>query len=118
MSGFRTSGYMLVQEPVIELPNGEYQLGHGKFECDLVGCVHCHAVIKIVLRGVHGANRDTKYRCVYCDGPICNFCAEELKGSSGKCFPMKAQVEFKLRQGFWPASGGLLDYREVPLNLR
>ena len=106
----RDRGYLLSHEPVIQLPNGEYELGHGKFECDIVGCRHCGAVIRIVLSGIN-ASLETKYRCVYCDGPICRHCAEELLGSKGNCFPIVAQAEFKLKNGVWPHQIGVLDFR-------
>ncbi|MCH8285910.1 hypothetical protein IIB79_05200, partial [candidate division KSB1 bacterium] len=87
----KSGGYMLAYEPVIELPNGEYELGHGKLEMDLVGCRHCGAIIKIVLHGVN-ASLETDYRCAYCDGPMCKYCAENLQGAKGKCFPIMAQA--------------------------
>ena len=107
----RSGGYMTVQEPVITLPNGLFQMTHGKLECDIVGCKHCGSVIKVVLKGVN-ASLETNYRCVYCDGPICRYCAENLQGSKGKCFPIMAQAEFKQKHGVWPHEMGVLDFRE------
>jgi len=107
-----TMGSYLAHEPVITLPNGLFEMTRGKFECDVVGCRHCGAIIKILLSGVN-ASPETKYTCMKCNGPICKYCAENLKGASGNCFPILAQAEFKMKYGCYPHEMGILDFREA-----
>jgi hypothetical protein len=107
----RDIGYMCAEEPVIVLPNGQFQLGHGKVELDVMGCRHCGAVIQVHIRGMPG---HTRFVCRSCDAPICRYCATELDGHKGACFPIAAQVEYKLKHGDWPERHGLRDYRQLP----
>ena len=110
-------GLRIWEEPVIALPNGDWKFISGRHKFDVIGCRHCGATILVVLRGLN-ARLTTKYRCQSCDGPICRFCAENLQGANGACFPIKAKVEFKIRVGRWPEELGVFDYRRVPASLR
>lgn len=112
-SSLADRGYMLVQEPIHPV-TGQVWNGPHKLEFDIVGCKHCGAVIKIVLRGVNAA-LTTRFRCQKCHGPICRYCATVLGGAKGNCLPQAAQVNYALKTGRRPQRDGILDYRDSPL---
>lgn len=76
-------GWMYGEEIVVpQLAPDKYQR---KFECDTVQCVHCEAIIKIVLTGSCSRDYDTEYRCSACDGPVCKVCAMHMRQAGGAC---------------------------------
>ena len=66
-------------------------------EYDTISCKHCQGVIKIILRGCTKAAA-TKYRCSRCNGPICKYCAETLKG---ECSPVALKIAHAVKSGKW-----------------
>jgi hypothetical protein len=102
---------MMTENPLIVLPNGDFAFEHGKMELEVMGCRHCGAVIQVHLAGLPG---HSNYVCRSCDAPICRYCAEQLNGANGDCFPAAAQIEYKLKFGQWPERHGLTDYRQLP----
>ena len=103
-------GYGRIEEPVVEVARGEFRLTRGKLEFQVIACRHCHAVIQC--HDHPDAIVIPKYRCNYCDGPICKYCAENLDGARGMCFPWDAQVEYKRKYGVYPHQVGVLDFRK------
>lgn len=68
-------------------------------ELDTVGCKHCGAVIRIVLKGVASAY-ETPFKCTRCRGPICKACAHNME-VTGLCNPLKARLDHAVKVGHW-----------------
>lgn len=79
-------GYLLIDHSQTEGVDecGQLTGKSGKLlEFDTVGCKHCQAVIRIVIKGVNRAY-ETKHACSKCRGPICNYCAQAMQ-RTGEC---------------------------------
>src|SRR5262252_6172316 len=61
-------------------------------EWDTIGCVHCNAVIKIIISGCT-RNYDTRFSCLRCRKPICRLCAEAMAVTHQCPGPVRVQVE-------------------------